>query len=280
MLGPIKPSEIKNIAPLPLSVVRLAELVSNPDSSTNDFVLVIKYDPALTANVLRWANSAWSQSQTPIAEVRSAIVRLGTENILKLAIGYHLMSPMKKANSGYQLSENELWRHSVTAALAAENLKKLTTLSFPTSTFTAALMHDLGKVVLGRHLGMETLKEAILKRMEEGLTYIEAEREITGTDHAEVGAAIAREWKIPDPLVKAIADHHDPDRNPDPILDVVHISNAIAKLIGQGVGIEQMNMAVSTQSAERLGLDAEKIQKLCVIVNEELQKTVRQWEMS
>ncbi len=280
MLGPIKLSEIKNLSPLPLSVVRLAGIVSDPDSSTGDFVGVIKFDPALTANVLRWANSAWSQSRTPIDEVRNAVIRLGSENILKLAIGYHLMQPMKKNNSGYQLAENELWEHSVAAALAAETIPKVTSVTIPSAAFTAAMMHDFGKLILGRHLGMENLKEAIVRRMEEGLTYIEAEKEITGTDHAIVGAAIAREWKIPEKLVRAIGEHHDPDPEPELMLDAVHIANAVAKMLGKGLGIEQMNMVVSSSAAERLGLTSEKIQTLCALVNEKLEETIEHWEKS
>ncbi|MEW6516208.1 MAG: HDOD domain-containing protein [candidate division FCPU426 bacterium] len=279
MLGPIKPSEIQSLAPLPLSVVRLAELVSDPNSETDAFVGVIKFDQALTANVLRWANSAWSQSRTPIENVRDAVIRLGSENILKLAIGYHLMKPMKQGNRGYSLTENELWRHSVAAALAAESLSHFAKVPIPPAAFTGALIHDIGKLVLGRHLGTDNLKDAIQHAMEDkNLTYIQAEREITGTDHAEVGAAIAREWKIPEPLVKAIAFHHEPEREPDVVLDAVHIGNAVAKLVGQGLGTEQYRMEVSGHSAERLGLTEEAIQALCAEVVVSLEKTEKQWE--
>lgn len=280
MLGSIKLSEIKNLTPLPVSVVRLAQIVSVPDSNLDDFYQVIEFDQALTANVLRWANSAWSQSRTPITSVKGAVIRLGTENILKLAIGYHLMGSMNESNQGYRLQEKELWRHSVAAALAAEHLPRFASRPIPPYSFAAALMHDIGKLIVGRHITSERLgKIEALMSTGVGLTYIEAEKQVLGTDHAEIGAAIAREWKIPDMLVKAIEFHHAPDKSQEPVLDAVHIANAIAKLIGQGLGTEQFNMRVSMDSAKRLGLDEQNIQILCALVKDQLEDTEANWKI-
>jgi putative nucleotidyltransferase with HDIG domain len=185
---------------------------------------------------------------------------------------------MRKSCTGYNLSENELWRHSVAAALASEHLQKFTSVPIPPSAFSAALMHDIGKLVLGRHLGHETLRTSILELMEKkNYTYLDAEREILKTDHAEVGAAIAREWNLPEVLENAIGGHHTPDLRPNPTLDVVHVANAVAKLAGQGLGIEEMNMQVSPNAAERLGIHAEQIQALCALVKVELENTENLW---
>jgi len=279
MIGPIKPSEIKELAPLPASVVRLAKIVSDPGSALGEIRTVIEYDHSLTANVLRWANSAWSQSRTPIDSVAPAIVRLGAKNILKMAMAYHLKGPLSQSSAGYDLAENELWHHSLAAALTIEQMKRFTRKPIPSGAFAAALMHDIGKLILGRHLGMEGMKEKIRAQMEsQGGTYVESERKVMGTDHAEVGAAIVAEWKLPEAMAVVIASHHAPDAASDSLLDAVHIGNVVAKLIGRGMGSEQMHLHVSSQAAERFDLDETRIQALCAVVNDQLEETLRSWD--
>ncbi|NTV52359.1 MAG: HDOD domain-containing protein [Candidatus Firestonebacteria bacterium] len=274
MLGPVKLSEISNLKPLPLSAVRLAELSANRSSEIEEFTHVIKYDQALTAQVLRWANSAWSQSQSNIYDLQTAIVRLGTGTLLKLVLSHHLMDPLSKPCPGYQLMENELWHHSVGAALVVEHLPNFVKPPIPPAAFAAALMHDLGKLILGRHLGHEAVGQQITNKMlNENISYIASERALLGTDHAEVGAVIAETWKLPEALVKAIANHHQPELAPEPVTDVVHVANAISKLIGLGLGIEGMNMEVSSKAALRIGLKSDQIQALCALVKDDLDNT-------
>jgi putative nucleotidyltransferase with HDIG domain len=267
-------SEIKNLKPLPLSVIRLAELAANGNAEIGEFTRVIKFDQAVTAQVLRWANSAWSQSQNSITDLQTAIVRIGINALAKLVMSHHLNDPLSKPCPGYQLLENELWQHSVGAALVIEHLPQFLKIPVPPAAFAAALMHDLGKLVLGRHLGHEEMRTRLTHKMlNENIPYIAAERQILGTDHAEVGAAIAETWKLPKVLVTAIANHHNPDAQPDTVSDIVHIANAISKLIGLGLGIEGMNMEVSSKAAQRIGLASDQVQALCALVRFDLETT-------
>ncbi|NTV53264.1 MAG: HDOD domain-containing protein, partial [Candidatus Firestonebacteria bacterium] len=73
---PIQPEEITQLAPMSNSVHRLAKLVSDPESQVADITRVVELDEALTANLLRWANSAWSRSQNPVVSVREAVIRV------------------------------------------------------------------------------------------------------------------------------------------------------------------------------------------------------------
>jgi putative nucleotidyltransferase with HDIG domain len=266
----IRPSEIKDLAPMPASVSQLLRLASDRSSSMADMSQVIEYDEALTANLLRLANSVWGGSRVPVMTVKDAVVRLGTAQILKLAVGQQIAAPMTDAIPGYQLAEHEHWRHSVASALAAEHLGRFLYKPIPGLPFTASLLHDIGKLVVGRHLGHKSIGEIRLMMEEESVSFIKAEHEILGTDHAEVGASIARHWKFPDPLVAAIELHHDPDKNPNGLLDVVHTANIVAKLIGLGLGSEEMKFIPSAEAPKRLGLTVDQIQSVCLSVVMEL----------
>ncbi|NTV53825.1 MAG: HDOD domain-containing protein, partial [Candidatus Firestonebacteria bacterium] len=146
------------------------------------------------------------------------------------------------------------------------------------AAFTAALVHDIGKLVLGRHLSPEVLHEIRRLIEEDKLTYIDAEFKVLGTDHAKVGGAVARHWQFPETLVRAIELHHNPDANPDPVLDAVHLSNLTAKLIGAGLGSEQLNMLASSEAARRLGLSSAGLESLCAHVQAELEKAESAWK--
>lgn len=271
----IDPSEIENLAPMPASVVRLAGLVGDPDINVSDIVEVVRLDQALTANVLRLANSIWGRSRTPINSLKEAVVRVGNAQILKIAVGQHLADPMKEACPGYELAEHELWRHSVAAALAAEKMSGFVRQTISKFAFTAALMHDIGKLLVGRHMGATSLAEISHVVENERISYVEAEKRVLGTDHAEVGGSIARHWGFPEPLAEAIAYHHDPKFHPDFVMDTVHIANTVAKVIGVGLGIEQMNLKVSVEAPQRLGMDFKNLESLCATVRDELANAER-----
>lgn len=277
MIAMIEPAEIDKLTPMPASLARLAEVVGHPDTSVAEVSAVVELDQALTANVLRLANSAWSAASTTIDTVRGAVLRLGAGRILEIAVGERVAGQMNRACPGYELGEHELWRHSVAAALATEQLKNFAREPVPGVAFTAALLHDIGKLVLGRHLSAEMIAQVRELSQRAGLCYLDAERQLIGTDHAEVGGAVARHWQFPAVIVDAIERHHDPDAQPEPVLDAVHIANAVAKLIGVGLGSEQMNMRASTQAATRLGLSSAGLEGLCASVVVELAKTEQLW---
>ncbi|MCD6216664.1 HDOD domain-containing protein [bacterium] len=278
MIITIDMAEIDSLAPMPASVVKLTQMVSNPDSGVHDIARVVELDQALTANVLRSANSALSASRTKITTVKNAVVRLGTAQILKLAVGQQVVSAMSEEFTGYGLCEHELWRHSVASALASESIGKYASVPIPGISFTAALLHDIGKLLLERHLNAEVTELMLSMIEDKGITWLEAEHRILGTDHTEVGAAIARHWNFPDELVLAIEHHHDPDPMSNTLLDVVHISNSIAKLIGVGLGAEQMHSNVSKAAAERLGLSQTDMESLCAKVKDDLIESEKQYK--
>lgn len=272
MIGPIEESEIENLSPMPASVGRLAALVSDPNADVGEVGRVIELDQALTVKVLRLANSALSGSQIAIDTVQQAVVRIGSSRILQLVVGNRVAKVMQQPCDGYELAERELWRHGVAAALAAESVSKAASESVPGSAFTAALLHDIGKLLLTRHFGPQVIEAIQTVMVDDGMLFVDAERRLFKTDHAQVGGAVARHWGFPDDLVQAIELHHDPDAEPNPVLDTVHVANLVAKMIGVGLGTEQMHLKASAEAPKRLGLRQGDLEGLCASVLDELAK--------
>ncbi|MFH1999591.1 MAG: HDOD domain-containing protein [Planctomycetota bacterium] len=268
----IKPREIDTLTPMPVSVVQLARMAGDPHMHVSDLAQVIEYDEALTANLLRLANSTWFIGMEPIMTVKEAVVRMGTAQILKMVVGRHLAGPMSTAIPGYDLAEHEHWRHSVAAALAAEHLSSLLFKPMPGLAFTVSLMHDIGKLILGRRLGSDIVSQIHRAVKEEQISFVEAERLIMGTNHAEMGAEIARYWKFPEPMINAIELHHDPDVQPDALIDLVHIGNIVARLMGVGLGCEELHLKTSQQAPKRLGVSPANLEQVCAKVLLELDR--------
>lgn len=278
VVGPLT-IDTDQLRPLPASLVKLATLVADPNASGRDFEEVIALDEALTAVVLRLANSAWSNPAHEITDVRTAVMRVGAAHLLRVAMGRELSPMMARELAEYDLAENELWHHSVAAALAAENLGRVARAPVPTAAFTAALLHDIGKLFLGRMMGAE--KIASMRRLvaECDVDWVEAERTVFGVSHAEVGGAVARHWSFPEILVQAIERHHEPDVEACPIADAVHVANAVAKIIGVGIGIEQFNITLSESATERLGLTQAGFEELCARVADDLEEALAQYRL-
>ncbi len=275
----INPPEIQSVVSMSASIPRLTKLAFDPEISVGEIARVIEFDQVLTANVLHWANSAWSASEVQVLTVKDAIVRFGIGHIVKLVIGKCVAKPFKQSFPGYELLENELWQHSVACALAVECLEKITKRPVPAPAFTAALVHDIGKLLLERHISPVVLGQIQEAMNYEGITYIEAERKILGTDHAQLGGAIARFWEFPEPLILGIEQHHHEVYVPNPLLDTVQIANAVAKLLGVGLGSEQMNLAINPGIPKRMGLTSGSMETLCAMVQSTLAETLAQWEI-
>jgi len=231
----------RELEPLPTTVTRLARILARQDWEMREVEEAIALDQALTPRILRLANSALSSRGHRIATVGEAVMRVGTGPLFSMAMALGVKRRFAAPVKAYGLAEGELWKHSVAAALTVESLGTRLRRRLPVESFTAALLHDVGKLVLARFLDAERL-ELLRAAAERGrLSERDAELEILGVDHGELGAIIAQHWQLPDPLVRALQHHHSPDGAPDGALDaapgespdraiahVVHVADLVA----------------------------------------------------
>jgi len=194
--------EAQALEPLPASSTRLSQILAREDWSLDEVAKTATLDQALTGRILRAANSAVSGSQSTITAVGPAVTRLGPSVVLSVALGQGIHAQMK--------DEEALWRHSVGTALATEVLRKAG-LAAPPGTFIAALVHDVGKLVIRRKL----------KRTGIALTSTNPdepwrdESDQLGIDHAELGGTIAGTWELPAGIPEAVRHHHHPHQAPE-----------------------------------------------------------------
>ncbi|HON00507.1 MAG TPA: HDOD domain-containing protein [Acidobacteriota bacterium] len=258
-------NRIEHLDPMPITAQKLLGMLNDDNISLNEIAKVVELDEALMANTLRVANSVYFQRGREIKDARSAVVRLGTTNLLNIVLGQFLHQISVPAPL-YDLSEDELWFHSTVASLAAEEVSRLCPVKIPEISRVAALVHDVGKLIMVRYFKADF--KGVLKLAEEkDVSFVEAERQLFGCDHPEVGGAMAREWGFPEEVRDAIERHHTTDlQDSHPVLDTVIVSNLVAKTMATWLGAEGLNFEVDLGVRDRLKLTFNRFCQICAAV--------------
>jgi len=255
-------SKVDSFPSMPGAAVKMLSLLDNPETTVSQIEDILRYEPGLTANILKLTNSAYFGLPSKVGSVRHAVVLLGWRRLVQLVMASCVSAIMNKSVPGYDLPPGGLWRHSIAVSVASEGLIKELGLPSDDEVFTAALLHDLGKLILGNSIkdDIRTIEVAA----SEGVPFEVAEYMVLGTDHAEVGAKILESWSFPPKIVNAVRWHHEPDsaEESDIMLDIVHVANVLCLMIGVGVGREGLRYEPSRLSTKRLGLKTSHLEKV------------------
>ena len=251
---------MKEFPSMPGSAAKLISMLDDPSVPIEKIEDALRYDPGLTANILKLSNSAYFGLSTEVGSVKRAVVLLGLKRVTQIVMTSCISAVMSSGIDGYDLPPGELWRHSIAVSVAAELLVKELKLPASEETFTAALLHDVGKMALGNHVKGRI--QEIEAQITNGTPFQVAERRVLGTDHAEVGAQILKGWSLPEEIVNAVRRHHEPDHveNPQILDDIVHIADVLCLMIGIGVGREGLRYEPSPGSTKRLGVKNEHLE--------------------
>lgn len=238
------------------SSIRLLELVQNPEHNIDEMVDALEFDPGLTANLLRWANSAYFGGVHQITSVRDAAVRLGASQMGNLITTSCAAPAIGKRVVGYELAPGSLLEHSMMVAVGTNVIVEACKADRPSHTFTAALLHDIGKIALGPFIEKQGGAVEDLARQEE-VPFDEAERAVLGIDHQEVGALLLQEWNIPESIVEAVRWHHQPSEHSGEksAVDLVHAAEILTLETGIGTGVDGEHYRLDDQASQRIGLD-------------------------
>ncbi len=252
---------VGSLPPLPGTALKLINIIGDPTSTVDDLVEVVKYDQVVTGQVLKLCNSAFFGLSRKITSLNDAMLCLGTVKVLQMVMSVHTNSLLSKEQSGYGLDPGVLWRHSVAVALASSLFAQRVKLPNVNLVFTAGLLHDIGKVVLNEHVG-EKFAEIVQRVNDDQVSFTEAEIEVLGYSHEQIGGMIAENWKLPDTIVRCVQYHHSPGKldPPDPLVDVVYLANCICLLLGVGLGSDGLNHRADHDVMERHGLHEQDLE--------------------
>ncbi len=247
---------------MPQVLQRARHKAENPLVGARELAAILETDAALTARILKLANSAYYGFSGRIATVNQAALLLGVQTLMATILLVGMAGILGERLKGYRLPSGALWRHSLAVAIAARRLALAVSPSLEEEAFSAGLLHDAGKLVLDPYLA-ERNEEWSRLPGEEEWTWCQVERALLGFDHAMVAADICRAWRIPARQALAIGLHHRPlqavaeDR---PLAALLNVGNALASSVG--LGLERPSPDPDPETLQLLNLHGEILREI------------------
>lgn len=258
--------KIQSLPTLPRVVEKLMTMVESPDVSPKDVGKLISSDQVLGARVLRLVNSPFYGFPGRISSISHAIILLGFNVIKGVVLSASVFDLMERSMVG-------LWEHSLGCAIAAGAISRKLGLAEPEEISTAALLHDIGKVLVRVSLtaDYDRIMEVVNTKR---VSFREAELEVLNVDHAEIGQWLSREWNLPEKLSVPIVCHHDPDGAVTfrDRVAVVHIADAVVRACGVGNGGDPWVGQISHKAWDSIGMEGVDLEKLMKRIMEELEE--------
>ncbi len=237
---------------LPRVTLRLLNSLDSPDSSSREISGVIEADPALTARLLKLANSPFYGQRGMVSNIRNAVVVLGRKTIrsLALAVWTHTLRAQAQTPEEMQLL-TPLLAHGLAAGVAARWLAERISKELGEDAFMAGLLHDIGRVALVAQMGGEYQTWILAAVQHTGVSLHDKEAAVLGFDHRALGAALMTSWGLP-PFLVSVAEHHH-DGSIDPQQQFFVATVALADYLATSMGF---NMALDIQRSAPEGIAA------------------------
>lgn len=264
-----------SLSTLPVVINNIIVTAQSEKTSAKDLADFIMNDQAISARVLRVANSAYYGMSKKIDSISRAIVLIGFKEIISLALGMGIFSALSKKGVDTPIDMTEFWKHSIGVGFAAGKIAKKRRKIPGESTILIGLLHDIGKIVFCLHFPDEYAK-VLKKTPNEQRPLYKIESKYLGLDHAEMGYLLMQQWNFPASLIQPVWYHHNPSACPIEHVDMamtVNLANVICHRSGIGQSGD-INVETTNKIPLELGLSHENVR----ILTEELKSEQDQVE--
>ncbi len=222
------------IPSLPTVYYEFSSAVRQLDISFEEIGRIIGQDPGLTAKLLKIVNSAYFGFDSQVETISHAINIIGIEQLNDMVLSTVVMNQFKNVPSE-ALEMDSFWKHSIACAIASKILALEMGVENPERIFVAALMHDIGRLIICNRASFETLKIFFMMK-NQNIELCEAEREVLGFDHAELGGKMLDEWNLPEFHQEVLKFHHNPSLAPNYMIEasIIHVADILMNTLDLG----------------------------------------------
>ncbi len=196
-------SAFKELPPLPEVAMRLIGAVNDERAGTNAIVAILRTDAAMTAEVLRRANSPVYGLASKVSSLGQAVMLLGVDEVRRMATTISLSKHFGRGQSAMR----RLWRHALARALVAERIATSSGAASGEAAYTAGLLADIG--VYGFMVSFPDAEQRVLEAASTGEAVLEAEEREFGVNHCQAGEWLAQRWRLPESIAAAVVSHHE-----------------------------------------------------------------------
>ena len=273
--GTWKKRIIKSIKDLPLVpqvVLEIQNRLSQTNVNMQQVAQIIETDPGITSKVLRVANSAYYGASGKTSTIMQACIKLGLRGLSEVVILAGTEKVLSGKLPGYGYDAGELWRHSLAVAYGSKILANMRDPALSSAAHTAGLIHDIGRIILDPFIGEQ--KKPIEDYMEKNQkTFLDAEIEYFGFNHAEVAAEVCRAWKFPEFMSKAINWHHNPAGSDGDLLSyILHMADHLSLMGGVGYDDDDILDEVQEETMSFLQLKQADLSDIILEIMESVNK--------
>jgi putative nucleotidyltransferase with HDIG domain len=256
---------------------RLLLLLEDVESNADALAELIRVDPGLTADILRVCNSAAYASRFRAETMQEAILQLGFHEVHRIVMSVIASPILSDPAAAYPGREPDLWNHSLAAALATRQLPQNTAIE-PDIAFTAALLHDVGKIVMAKAIP-EQFRAAVAFAAERRQPLYQVERAQYKTDHAAVGAQLLQRWGFPKKISAAVQFHHEPHSAgaENLLASCVYLANILAYRIKDDFILPEYVLSPDAGALRQFRLTQPAFEALAPSARDEFVKLVEQF---
>ena len=207
----VKIKGLKDLPTLPTMLVECNKLLEDPNVSANQLAKIIKADQAVSSKVLKLVNSAFYGLSGKVGTISQGIVILGFSTVRNIILSLSVLDLLPKDADLGEFDISDLWKHSLGCAIISRVFAQRIGIKDPEEVFIAGLLHDIGKIIIAK-LFREEFVTILKTTHQEKKLFIDAERDVLGTTHDQIGGMLAKNWQLPATLSESISFHHNGEK--------------------------------------------------------------------
>jgi len=259
-LGVVSPDEIvsatRSLKPVPQIALKVIRMIGNGDHEMDDLASEIRQDQVISAKILNLANSVIMGISSHIDSIERALIVLGEKQLFQLVLSAATDMLFAQGElGGYSLCKGGIFHHALATAMTAYEISVFTGHGDPDIAYTGGLLHDIGKAALDQFVA-DAPSFFYRSVHNNGMDLCQTEKENFGMSHTEVGAVLARKWKLPENLVSVIQYHHSPElaSGDKDLVTIVNLADLLLSNFEVGYQLGGSNTEQLGQRLAQLGL--------------------------
>lgn len=265
--------KITSLPTLPTVVSKMGQLLQDPRTTAEEVGKAISNDQSIASKVLKLVNSAFYGFPGRISTITHAIVILGFGTVKNIVLTASIFDSFggKEETSAFNIED--FWMHSIAVGAGAKIIAQQSGFKSTEECFLGGLIHDIGKIVLSQHAPKE-LSMVVREVTQKNCLFYEAEKNLLGVTHQELGGWLAEKWNLPTDLCHAIEHHHYPKAAGEhfKMAAAIHLSDILIRSLGIGSGGDNKIPTVNDEVWATLKVDQMDLKKLLTAIDEEVER--------
>ena len=258
----------------PVVFNKLQEALNDPDLSFKDFDAIISADPALTARLLKVANSSFYALDTKVETISHALGIVGVKPLIEMALSTVVVQKFKGLSQEV-LDIQAFWKHNIACGLASRAIAQSLGAGNLESYYTTGMLHDIGFLIICQG-NPKKAREIVSRCKLEGLPQVQVEEQVFGFSHARVGALIFKEWGLSPSLIEAVRYHHAPTQAENFPLEtaILHVADFLVDNMKYSVGDNYTIPSLDTSVVSMTGVTRESLDYIRQAINTQMAETL------